>query len=120
VINKEDQTMSLSRKGLLLKGSLMTYLQPKLAADAKLDLDSLLDGVTEENFSEEKRDLIERIRAALRGKLSAGASVSDLHQLLNAWRECPRRRMRPLTLSRWPSGCRLKTSRSAVRRATLR
>lgn len=75
---------SLSRKALVVKGSLMLFLNDKLAQDAKLDLDALLGDIDDENYSDSKRELMERIRSALRGKLRPDASVGDLHQLLNA------------------------------------
>jgi hypothetical protein len=75
---------SLSKKATLIKGSLMTYLASRMAADAKLPLDPFLDGITNENYGRRKSALCEDIKTALRGRLARDADVRDLPQLLTA------------------------------------
>lgn len=78
---------SLSRKALIVKGSVMTYLQPKLAADARVNLDEVLDDVDNDNYKDKIHALLWRITDAIKGKLAGGASISDLKQLLEALKQ---------------------------------
>jgi hypothetical protein len=81
--------MLQNKRQAMIKGALMLYLQPRLAADAKVDIDPMLEGIDNENYRDEIHTLMRRIVNALAGKLRAGASVSDLHQLLAALEQVP-------------------------------
>lgn len=58
----------LSRKAVLSEGALMHFLAPKLAQDAKVNLASIFDGVTDVNFGRKKPDILGRLKAELKGK----------------------------------------------------
>lgn len=79
----EFQTMSkkqpLSRKAALAKGALLA-LKPKLAADAKLNLNPILAGVTAANWLTSKP----LIAAAIKPKLAKDADLESVMQLLDS------------------------------------
>lgn len=78
----EKSTMSkkpLSRKAALAKGALLA-LKPKLAADAKLDLNPILAGVTASNWLTKKAGVL----AAIKPKLAADADIEGLVTLLDS------------------------------------
>jgi len=60
----------MSRKALLAQGALATFLKPKLAADAKIDLAGILGGVTRENWAKQKPSIATAIQAKTKGKLA--------------------------------------------------
>lgn len=74
----------LSRKAVLAQGAVMTYLAPKLAQDAKIDLAPVFDGVSAKNFKAKKPDMVAAIKDATKGKLAQDASLEDVTQLLDA------------------------------------
>lgn len=76
--------MKLSPKATLAKGALMTYLAPKLAQDAKIELSPLLADVTKANFGTKKLGLIAALKGAVQGKLVHGASIDDVGFLMDA------------------------------------
>lgn len=57
-----------SRKALMAEGALMAYLAPRLALDAKVNLAPVFDGVTDDNFGQTKAAMLDRLRAATKGK----------------------------------------------------
>jgi hypothetical protein len=79
----EIQNMSikkpLSRKAALAKGALIA-LKPKLAADAKLDLNPILAGVTAANWLVSKP----LIASAIKPKLAKDADLESVIQLLDS------------------------------------
>jgi hypothetical protein len=79
----EIQNMSikkpLSRKAALAKGALIA-LKPKLAADAKLDLNPILAGVTAANWLVSKP----LIASAIKPKLAKDADLDSVMQLLDS------------------------------------
>jgi hypothetical protein len=79
----EFQTMTikkpLSRKAALVKGALLA-LKPKLAADAKLNLNPILAGVTAANWLTSKP----LIAAAIKPKLANDADLADIVELLDS------------------------------------
>jgi len=78
------QSRVLSRKAAVAKGAIMITLAPKLAQDAKkIDLDSVLQGVTQKNFKDKKASILEGLTAACKGKLAQDADISDVVQLLD-------------------------------------
>jgi hypothetical protein len=85
---KEPDVMAkkpiLSRKAALAKGALSLHLAPKMAADATLDFNTILAGVTAKNFKSQKAAIADRIRLATTGKLAQDADLSDVADLLTA------------------------------------
>lgn len=78
----EFQTMKkqpLSRKAAMAKGALLA-LAPKLAADAKLNLNPILAGITAANWKEKKAG----IAAAIKPKLAKDADLESVMQLLDS------------------------------------
>jgi hypothetical protein len=79
----EIQNMSkkqpLSRKAALAKGALLA-LKPKLAADAKLELNPILAGITAANWKEKKAGIAE----AIKPKLAKDADLESVMQLLDS------------------------------------
>jgi hypothetical protein len=81
--------MSTSKKAAVVKGAVMLYLQPMMATDAQIDLDSLLSGVTNRNYAAKIPELNRAIHKSLRGKLAWDANTDGLFELLNALRDVP-------------------------------
>ena len=71
---------ALSRKATLAKGALMVFLKPRMAADAKLNLDPVLAGVTNATWAKAKASLID----AIKPKLAKDASIEDVIALLDS------------------------------------
>jgi hypothetical protein len=87
--SKEFQPMAhpanaLSRKALYAAGALHNYLQPKLAADAAIDIPTMLKGVTAKNWDKKQPSIVAAITKATEGKLAADADVGDVVDLLKA------------------------------------
>lgn len=81
---KGTQNMKTSRKALVARGALATYLRPKLAQDAKIDLRAALLGTTAVNWPTAKPTIIARVKAMTAGKLAQDASLEDMHGLLDS------------------------------------
>jgi hypothetical protein len=75
---------TVSAKALLARGALMTFLAPRLAQDAEIDLGKLLRGITDKNFSRKKATLADNIVRACDGKLAQDATLEDMTELLDA------------------------------------
>jgi hypothetical protein len=73
----------LSRKAAMVAGALGVYLQPKLAADAKIDLRPVLAGTTAKNWKARKKTLPSAIATAVKGQLAQDADLADLMELLD-------------------------------------
>jgi len=71
----------LTRKAALVGGAVMAYLQPKLAADSKIDLSAILADVTAKNFGSKKAKIAADIKA--KAKLAKDATLDDLNLLLD-------------------------------------
>jgi 8-oxo-dGTP pyrophosphatase MutT (NUDIX family) len=69
----------LSKKAVMAKGALLAVLKPKLAADAALDLDTILAGVKRKNWLDKKPGIV----AALRPLLAKDADLADVVELLD-------------------------------------
>jgi hypothetical protein len=78
-----SRNFTLSRKAAMAKGALVVFLKPKLANDAKIDLNPILDGVTHANWEKKKVQIAEAIKIATKGKLAQDASLKDLMGLLD-------------------------------------
>lgn len=84
-ISKGTLTMKLNtRAALLAHGALVTYLAPKLAQDAKIDLTPILSGVTAKTFKAKRPDIVAGLKKATAGKLAADASIDDADKVLAA------------------------------------
>lgn len=70
----------LSRLAIMAKGALSVALKPKLAADAKLDLNAILTGVNGSNWAKKKPAIL----AAIKPKLATDADLNDIHTLLDS------------------------------------
>jgi hypothetical protein len=75
----------LTRKGTLLAGAVAAYLMPKLAQDAKFDVNAVFSGVTEKNFPKKKAKIAEFIRRT--AKIAQDADLQDLDDLLDRLEE---------------------------------
>jgi len=74
-----------SRKAAVVSGALITYLTPRLAADARLpSLAAITEGVSDANFGALIPTVARRVRRATRGKLAMDADIEDLQDLLEA------------------------------------
>jgi 8-oxo-dGTP pyrophosphatase MutT (NUDIX family) len=78
----------LSRKASVLKGALMHFLSPILAADAAIDLNPVLAGITQANFKTTRAGVLERLNTALKGKIAQDANLDQVTQLLDALEDC--------------------------------
>jgi hypothetical protein len=76
--------VKLSRKAALAQGALMVFLKPKMAQDAKIDLASVLKGVTAKNYVESKPAIFAGIAKLLDGKLAKDAKLEDVHGFLDS------------------------------------
>ena len=74
----------LSRKAALVKGSLMTFLAPKLAQDARVDLNSFVRGLSNKNYASKREELLNGITNAVKDKLAKDAELDHLPELLEA------------------------------------
>lgn len=89
----ENLTMSnkkyLSRKAAMAKGVLHATLAPRLAQDAKIDLNPLLLGVTASNWDASKQSIVAALKSDkntkyFKDKMAQDAAVEDVIKLLNS------------------------------------
>lgn len=78
---------SASQAGALAKGALAVYLQPKLAADAKIDLAPIVSGVTTKNFRTQIPAIVLGVMRATKGKLAQDADIGDVAEVIEALAE---------------------------------
>lgn len=76
--------MKQTLKSAVAMGALMAYLKPRLAADAQIDLNPIVDGLTNKNFAERKPGMIAALQAATKDKLAKDAHINDVTGLLDA------------------------------------
>lgn len=81
---KKAAVHKYSAKGALAAGAVMVFLKPRLAADAKLDIVKLFEGVTAKNFGDKKQGLHDAIVKAATPLLAADAQLTDVMQLLDS------------------------------------
>lgn len=86
--SKENDDMGkivLTRKGAVGLGALAAFVQPKLAADAKIDFTPLFKDVTAANYAGKlETQVIPGIKKLTAGKLAADAKLEGLGELLLA------------------------------------
>jgi 8-oxo-dGTP pyrophosphatase MutT (NUDIX family) len=75
------KTVKLSKKAVMVKGALMAFLQPRMAADAAaaFNLDTILSGVKRKNWLEKKPGVV----AAIKPHLAQDADLQDVVALLD-------------------------------------
>jgi uncharacterized protein len=75
------KTVKLSKKAVMVKGALMAFLQPRMAADAAaaFNLDTILSGVKRKNWLEKKPGIV----AAIKPHLAQDADLQDVVALLD-------------------------------------
>lgn len=71
----------LSRFGGASAVAMGFYLEPRMAADAKIDLTSIFDGVTKKNFAERKAKIAADIKA--KAVLAKDANLDDMHTFID-------------------------------------
>lgn len=72
----------LSPRARVTKGALFTYLAPRLAQDARIDLDSIVAEITHKNFN--RPALATALRRSTAGNLAADADLNDVAEFLEA------------------------------------
>lgn len=82
--NSMKKTPLLSRKAALMQGAALSFLLPKLAADAKIDITPAFVGVTAGNARAKIPGIVSGIEKAVEGKLAKDASPEGLAVLLEA------------------------------------
>lgn len=75
---------NLSRKAVVAKGALLAYLRPKMAKDARLDLNAILAGVDAKNFTAKKPVILADVRKAMQGKLAQDAKLDDMEEAVDS------------------------------------
>ncbi len=76
-------TTKLSPRAVSTRGALYAYLKPRLAVDAKLDLNAILAGVNAANFTARKPFIASAVRSAASGNLAQDADVEDVGEILD-------------------------------------
>ena len=74
---------TLSRQAILASGAIHAYLLPKLAADAKLDINAAVRGVSAKNWRTSKPKIAASLKAAAVGKLAQDADLEDVIEMLD-------------------------------------
>ena len=77
-------TKKLSPRGMLLKGGIYTYIAPRLAQDAKIDIDAILLGAPTTNRITQRAAIVSALRTAASGKLAQDADLDDVAEVLEA------------------------------------
>ena len=87
-LRKIEECFTMAKKhtlaGATAFGALMTYLHPKMATDAKVDLSPALAGLTKKNFGSKKAKIATDIKGIMAGKLATDASIEDVAEVLEA------------------------------------
>lgn len=79
-----SKTTKLSRMAGVAHGAIVAFLQPRLAADAKVDITPALDGVTGKTFKTKHADIIGAVTKAAEGKLAKDQKLDGLDKMLLA------------------------------------
>jgi len=74
----------LSRKAMMIKGALTAFLHPRLATDAKVDLNPILADVAADNWKNKRPGVIAAVTKACAGKLAQDDELDHLPELLEA------------------------------------
>lgn len=73
----------LSTTAAISLGAVATFLAPKLAMDAKLDITPAFADLTSKNFKEKKPGIVAALTKLVDGKLAQDASIEGLMELLD-------------------------------------
>lgn len=73
----------LTRQGAIATCVLASYLRPKLAQDAKIDLRPIFKGITAKDFKEKKSDLVKAIEKKVNPILAKDATIGEVAELLD-------------------------------------
>lgn len=76
--------MRLSPAARFAKGSLTTYLLPRLAKDTAIDLDPILAELTSKNQASRRGIIAAAVQAQYRSKLAHDADLDDIGEILEA------------------------------------
>lgn len=79
----KSKPIILTRKAAMTLGAVAAFLQPRMAADACLDLEPILARVTDKNFATQKPIIAAAITKGVKGKLAQDASIDGLTKLLD-------------------------------------
>lgn len=84
--SKEPTAMktALSPKATLARGALVSFLMPRLAEDAAIDLPPLLTGITARNYAAKRPALLASVSEAVIGKLAKDQKLDGLDDVLMA------------------------------------
>jgi 8-oxo-dGTP pyrophosphatase MutT (NUDIX family) len=89
-LNMKKKVVKVSQKAVMARGALASFIQPRLAADAKMpSLAAILLGVNAKNFGEKKSAIFAGVKKALEGKLAKDASAEGLKALLDSLEKTP-------------------------------
>lgn len=77
-----DCSMAMTRKALLLSGALIGLVRPRLAQDAKLDLEPLLKDITSDNLPQRAGSLAVKVVAAAQDHLATDQAL-DMEDVAN-------------------------------------
>ncbi len=83
---KEDKPMKLKMtpRGLMTAGALGAYLQPRLAADARIPVGMLVRDLSRKNLATRLPEIAAAVRAVTKGRLGQDADLEDLDDFLDA------------------------------------
>lgn len=77
--------IALAPKGAIAAGALFTYLRPRLAQDAQIDLKACLAPMRGgKSFGDVKPKIANAVRSVVKGKLAQDADIDDVAALLDA------------------------------------
>lgn len=76
--------VALTKSAAVAQGALVAYLQPLLAADAKIDLSPVVGKITAKNFKSMKAAIAADVAKITKGTLRPDANLDDLPALLGA------------------------------------
>lgn len=74
----------LTPKALLAKGALVSFLMPRLAQDAGINLDPVLKDVSNDNYADKRDDIVAGVTKITKGKLAKDAKLDGLDDMLLA------------------------------------
>lgn len=88
--NPMTKKSPLSRKAELVRGALITFAAPLIAADSKLpDLAPQVRGLTDANFKTRKAKLLSGVASLIQPVLAKDASMEGLAELIDALEDVP-------------------------------
>lgn len=76
--------IALSPNAAIAAGSIYTYLRPRLAQDAKIDMKGILAPMRGRSFKSVKTEIANACRSVTMGKLAQDADIDDVAELLDA------------------------------------